>query len=127
MARGRLRALTIRGLRTIADLSVELDGLTVLEIAALGELDDLTDRGTVASPEQQGEQRSGQPVGEAHGAAGGAWGLATGELVSVTAQAVSVLWLRRRAGGFVVAVRSGASGTVETPGRSGDGPYGTEA
>ena len=30
MARGRLRALTIRGLRTIADLSLELDGLTVL-------------------------------------------------------------------------------------------------
>ncbi len=37
------------------------------------------------------------------GAAGGAWGLAIGELVSVTAQATSVLWLRRRAGGFVVA------------------------
>jgi len=30
MARGRLKALTIRGLRTIADLSLELDGLTVL-------------------------------------------------------------------------------------------------
>lgn len=66
-------------------------------------------------------------LSSAYGAAGGAWGLATGELVSVTAQAVSVLWLRRRAGGFVVAVRSGASGTVETPGRPGDGPYGTEA
>lgn len=48
------------------------------------------------------------------GAAGGAWGLAIGEGVSVIAQTVSVLWMRRRAGGFVVAVRSGASGTVET-------------
>ncbi len=47
------------------------------------------------------------------GAAGGAWGLAIGELVSVTAQAISVLILRRRAGGFVVAVRPGASSTVE--------------
>lgn len=47
------------------------------------------------------------------GAAGGAWGLAIGELVSVTAQTVSMLWLRRRAGGFVVAVRAGASATVE--------------
>lgn len=43
------------------------------------------------------------------GAAGGAWGLAAGELVSVTAQAVSVLVLRRRAGGLVVDVgRDGA-------------------
>lgn len=38
------------------------------------------------------------------GAAGGAWGLAIGELVSVTAQAFSVWRLRRRAGAFVVAV-----------------------
>ena len=39
-----------------------------------------------------------------YGAAGGAWGLAVGELVSVTAQAVSVVRLRRRAGAFIVAV-----------------------
>ncbi len=47
------------------------------------------------------------------GAAGGAWGLAIGEMVSVTAQTISVLTLRRRAGGFIVAVRPGASSTVE--------------
>ncbi len=62
----------------------------------------------------------------AFGAAGGAWGLAIGELVSVTAQAVSVLWLRRRAGGLVVRVRSGESDTVETPDRTGDDQYLTE-
>jgi len=37
------------------------------------------------------------------GAAGGAWGLAIGEVVSVCAQAVSVLVVYRRAGGWVVA------------------------
>lgn len=40
------------------------------------------------------------------GAAGGAWGLAIGELVSVTAQAISVWRLRRRAGSFIVSVPS---------------------
>lgn len=48
----------------------------------------------------------------AFGAAGGAWGLALGELVSVTAQAFSVLWLRRRAGAFVVAPHGADSGRV---------------
>lgn len=45
------------------------------------------------------------------GAAGGAWGLALGELVSVTAQSISVLWLRRRAGAFIVAVQPDAAGS----------------
>lgn len=66
-------------------------------------------------------------LASAFGAAGGAWGLAIGELVSVVAQTVSVLWLRRKAGGFVVAVRSAPSGTVETLGRPGVGPHGMEA
>ena len=46
-------------------------------------------------------------LSSAFGAAGGAWGLAIGELVSVTAQASSVLWLRRRAGAFIVAPHPG--------------------
>ena len=55
-----------------------------------------------------GAAPSGYPL-LSFGAAGGAWGLAAGELVSVTAQAVSVLVLRRRAGGLVVDVgRDGA-------------------
>ncbi len=47
-------------------------------------------------------------LSSAFGAAGGAWGLAIGELVSVTAQASSVVWLRRRAGAFIVAPHAGA-------------------
>lgn len=42
-------------------------------------------------------------LSSAFGAAGGAWGLAIGELVSVTAQGFSVLVLRRRVGAFTVA------------------------
>ena len=45
-------------------------------------------------------------LSSAFGAAGGAWGLALGELVSVTAQGISVAWLRSRAGSFVVAAHS---------------------
>jgi O-antigen/teichoic acid export membrane protein len=42
-------------------------------------------------------------LSQAYGAAGGAWGLAIGECVSVIAQTLSVMWLRRRAarGGLV--------------------------
>lgn len=50
-------------------------------------------------------------LSSAFGAAGGAWGLAIGETVSVTAQAISVLWLRRRAGAFLIAPHLLARGT----------------
>lgn len=51
-------------------------------------------------------------LSSAFGAAGGAWGLATGEMVSVTAQALSVLFLRRRAGRFMVATHPEAAPAV---------------